>query len=136
MKEPLPSQLIKSEILISVNFTFDSAHFLNNYPGICANMHGHTYKLEVTIKGKADENGFVMDYLDMDRIVRENVLLPLDHKCINDVLDFNPTCEFMILWIWNKLEEKFKEYNCKLNKIILWESPNYSATLTADMIGN
>lgn len=128
MKEQLPSNIKRSEVKVSCTFSFDSAHFLENYPGICANMHGHTYKLDVEAKGFVDDNGFVIDFLVLDKIVRENVIAPLDHKIINDVLDFNPTAENMVLWMFSKLNTPLKKYNCKLTKLTLWESPIYSAT--------
>jgi 6-pyruvoyltetrahydropterin/6-carboxytetrahydropterin synthase len=104
-------------------FTFDSAHSLENYIGKCSNIHGHTYKLEVTFKGFTDENGLVIDFHDIDRIVCDDVLEKIDHKNLNDVLDFNTTCENVGLWIWDETDNAFKGKSVVLEKIVLWETP-------------
>ena len=64
-------------------FTFDSAHHLNEYEGKCKNIHGHTYKLEVTLKGFTDKNGLVIDFHDLDDMVEEEILSQVDHKYLN-----------------------------------------------------
>ncbi|HEX9058876.1 MAG TPA: 6-carboxytetrahydropterin synthase QueD, partial [Clostridia bacterium] len=72
-------------------FTFDCAHHLNEYEGKCKNIHGHTYKLEVTVKGPVQKNGLVMDFHDLDAVVENEILEMIDHKYLNEIFDFNPT---------------------------------------------
>lgn len=64
-------------------FTFDSSHMLDGHDGKCQNLHGHTYKLEITvsdgiIKGGA-KDGMVMDFTDLKAIVKQHITDPFDH---------------------------------------------------------
>ncbi len=113
-------------------FTFDSAHHLNNYIGKCSNIHGHTYKLEITLKGNTDENGLIIDFHDIDRLVSTKILEQIDHKNLNDVFDFNPTCENTGLWIWDKAVSVFGGMNVTVEKLVLWETPTSSITINKE----
>lgn len=115
-------------------FTFDSAHNLVNYNGKCENLHGHTYRLEVTVEGKPDSDGIVIDFVKLKKIVDECVIEKLDHKYLNECLGFNTTCENMAVWIWNELESKLKSDAYHLYKIKLWETPTSFAEITEDDI--
>lgn len=116
-------------VSITKVFTFDSAHHLNDYNGKCKNIHGHTYKLEVTIKGVPDKNGLVMDFHDLNDIIEDEVLEKIDHKYLNEVFDFNPTCEMTGLWIWEEIVEKIAKTGCSLERIVLWETPTSYITI-------
>ncbi len=90
-------------------FTFDSAHFLPKYEGNCKNVHGHTYRLIIGIKGKINpETGMVVDFKELKDIVKRLVIDELDHKMLNDIKvenekhpfpADNPTAENMVEWI-------------------------------------
>lgn len=110
-------------------FTFDSAHKLDNYDGVCKNLHGHTYKLEITVRGKTDCRGMVVDFNDLKRITKEKIIEKLDHKFLNEIFDFNTTCENMVVWIFNELNNDLKNENYYLNKVKLWETPTSYAQL-------
>ncbi len=95
-------------------FTFDSAHFLPNYHGKCENMHGHTYKMEVTIEGKPNpDDGMILDFKKLKEIVNEKVIENLDHKLLNDIVE-NPSAEFLAIWVWDQLKN---DLNLKQIKI-------------------
>ncbi|MBP2627962.1 MAG: 6-carboxy-5,6,7,8-tetrahydropterin synthase [Firmicutes bacterium] len=112
-------------------FTFDSAHFLPNHAGKCATMHGHTYKLEVTvtrdngklISGGSDE-GMVMDFSDLKAIVTTEVIDKIDHKILNEVFPFRTTAENMSVHIFDVLTDKLQSRGVIVEKIKLWETPN------------
>lgn len=106
---------------ITKQFTFDSAH-KTKYPEKCSKLHGHTYKLEITISGDIDENGFIMDFGKLKKIVNKEILEKLDHKYLNDLIE-NPTSENIVIWIKDNLETKISEQNKTLEKIKLWETP-------------
>lgn len=89
-------------MLVGKEFTFDSAHFLPKYYGKCERMHGHTYTLRVTVDGKLGENGLVIDFVVLKRIVKKQVLDKLDHRVINDVIEIS-SCENTVKWIWDQL---------------------------------
>jgi len=109
-------------------FTFEAAHHLPNYEGICANIHGHHYVLEVTIDGPVDyPKGMVMDFGELKDIVNEYVIDELDHTDLNTVLD-NPTAECLVQWIEDKLKKPLQNGANKLYSIRLWETPTSYAT--------
>jgi len=118
---------------ITREFTFDSCHKLLDYNGKCANLHGHTYHLQISLKRRINpKTGMVIDFGDLNRIVSKLILDKIDHVYLNDVMDINPTAENMICWIWKQLErEPIGEL---LSKIKLWETPNSFATITAEDI--
>ncbi|MFY9324069.1 MAG: 6-carboxytetrahydropterin synthase QueD [Syntrophomonadaceae bacterium] len=110
---------------LSVSQSFDAAHFLNGYPGNCANIHGHTWKVEVTIIGsKLDSLGMVVDF----REVREKlakVLEQFDHVLINEIAPFdriNPTSENLAYFIFKQMKKQLEGFQLKLVKV--WESEN------------
>jgi len=103
-------------------FTFDSAHNLINYNGKCENLHGHTYKLEITVEGKPDKDGIVIDFVKLKEIVDKLIIQKLDHQYLNDVLKFNTTSENIVVWIWNILENPLHTESYQLSMIRLWET--------------
>jgi 6-pyruvoyltetrahydropterin/6-carboxytetrahydropterin synthase len=105
-------------MIICKEFTFDAAHKLENYVGKCANLHGHTYKLQIYIQGEIKENGLVMDFKDVKAVVKEKVIEVLDHKFINEVINRQTSAENITLWIWEQLEHELPLYEVRL-----WETP-------------
>lgn len=91
-------------MLVMKVFNFDAAHYLTDYYGKCERMHGHTYKLEVTLEGKIQPNGLVIDFVVLKRLVKKHVLDKLDHQVLNDILE-NPSAERITIWIWNQLQD-------------------------------
>ena len=75
-------------IRLTKEFRFETSHALWNYDGLCKNMHGHSYILQVTIKGqpiddsKNPKNGMVMDFGHLKDIVNQEIVAPLDHSVI------------------------------------------------------
>lgn len=103
-------------------FSFDSAHYLPNVDEghKCRNMHGHTYRLRVVIKGEPDPHyGWLMDFKELKDIV--NVVIDkMDHKLINDIDGLqNPTAENITIWIWNQISPLLPH----LYRIELYETP-------------
>ncbi len=110
-------------------FTFDSAHKLDNYEGDCKYLHGHTYKLEITVRGTVDYRGMVIDFNDLKAAVKEKVINILDHRYLNDIFPFNPTCENMLVWIFEELEAVLTKDRHRLQRVVLWETPTSFGTL-------
>jgi len=93
-------------------FTFDAAHQLPWHAGKCQRLHGHTYRLEVSVEGPLDEHGIVWDFADLDEMVRREVLDRYDHRYLNDLLD-NPTAELLATQIWEQLEAEMHKHQEK-----------------------
>lgn len=104
---------------LSKEFTFDSAHFLKDYHGKCERLHGHTYRLRVTVEGAIQPNGLVMDFADIKRIVNEKVVDRWDHNNINDFLE-HASVENMCVWAWEQLKSDLPQ----LVEIRIWETAN------------
>ena len=82
------------------------AHRLNlNYESKCANLHGHNWIVTVWCKSQTlDANGMVMDFTHIKREVQDK----LDHKCLNDVVPFNPTAENIAKWVCEQIPHCYR----------------------------
>ena len=108
---------------IGISDSFDAAHFLPNYNGICANIHGHTYTVEVVFEGPVDEkSGFVIDFHDLKRLLKQ-IIGQLDHRNLNDIMT-NPTAEKIAEHLWRALSGKVEESEIALVSVKLWEGKN------------
>lgn len=107
---------------VGKEFTFDAAHFLPRYHGTCERMHGHTYRLHVTVEGPIDKEGLVIDFVILKKVVKKEVLDKLDHRLINDLIKV-PSCENIAAWIWKKLKTNKSLKKVRLTEIALWETP-------------
>lgn len=129
------------EVLVSKEFTFDSAHHLHCYEGKCKSLHGHTYKMQVIMRGRVDERGLTIDFGDIKRIAKERVIDLLDHRYLNDVLPpMNTTAENMVVWMYEQLLFGLKEEGLypkvRLEEVRLWETPTSFAAVTARLMGD
>ena len=122
-------------IRLTKEFTFEAAHFLEGYDGACRHIHGHSYRLFVTIKGEpvSEEGnpklGMVMDFGDLKRIVNREIIERLDHSFVlRDsernvelkamlgakfskvvLVDYQPTCENMLADFAARLQSALPE---------------------------
>lgn len=104
---------------LSCTFQFAASHFLTKYHGKCENLHGHNYKVIITITGEVQEDGMVMDFKLIKESVNKNVIDLLDHTHLNDTLE-NPSAENLAIWIWDKLKNELP-----LSKIVIYETEDY-----------
>ena len=135
-----------AKIRVTKEFNFEIAHALWNYDGPCANIHGHSYRMFVTVIGEPidDENnpknGMVIDFGDLKKIVNQEIIIPLDHAIILNykafesfkgiknamfskkyIVDYQPTCENMVIDFVSKLKTKLPT-NLKLHSLKLHET--------------
>lgn len=93
-------------------FTFEAAHRLPYVPKDhkCANMHGHSYRVQVHLEALIEEGkGWVRDFADIEAAF-EPLRQQLDHHCLNEIEGLsNPTSENLARWIWNQLDDKLDE---------------------------
>ena len=132
------------KVRITKEFNFEMAHLLDNYDGLCRNIHGHSYRLFVTIIGQPEPSvespkyGMVMDFSVLKGIVRREIVDKLDHallvrrgtmqaQCLAGLseriieVDYQPTCENMV----GHFAESIKPYlpsNVELFSIKLYET--------------
>lgn len=119
-------------------WTFDAAHQLVGYNGPCGIIHGHTYKLEVTLEATCLKDGMVVDFVNLNKLVKSVVLEKFDHKMLNQVFPethpchTTPTAENLLAEIHSLLKPAILvDFGSaiKLGRITLWETPNCYATV-------
>jgi 6-pyruvoyltetrahydropterin/6-carboxytetrahydropterin synthase len=99
-------------------FDFEAAHKLPHHPGKCKDLHGHSYRLVVSVEGPVDpRSGLAIDFSDLKAIVVQHAVAKLDHKYVNELID-NPTAEAMAVWIWDRLKPELPG----LAEVELWET--------------
>ena len=108
-------------MILIKEFEFDAAHYLPEYHGKCEKLHGHTYKLVVKLEGMPDHEGMIIDFIKLKELVKEKVLVKLDHSCINDILP-QPSAENIAVWVWQVLETSLVAPNYRLFEVEVWET--------------
>lgn len=109
-------------MLLTKQFVFHASHQLTG--SLKEPLHGHSYKLQVTVKGNVSNEGIVIDFHELKRIVTEKVINELDHSHLNDLIS-QPTAENIALWIWDHLKD---DKRINLHEVKLWETENSYVT--------
>ena len=95
------------QVELTREFSFEAAHRLPNVPRShkCARMHGHSFRLEVTVAGEVGAgSGWLVDYAEISSVVEPILREELDHRCLNEVPGLeNPTSELICAWLWKRL---------------------------------
>lgn len=145
-----------TKIRVTKYYDFEMAHALWNYDGLCKNIHGHSYKLHVTVIGvpiddsSSTKNGMVIDFSDLKRIVKTNIVDVFDHsllvnknsqldKIINSsqmferihIVDFQPTCENTVIHFVNIIKPLLSN-GIELKSLKLYETATSFAEWNAD----
>ena len=141
-------------IRITKEFKFEMAHALFGYDGLCKNIHGHSYRLWVTIIGNVLEeenhmkNGMVLDFSILKKIVKPEIVDKYDHSLVLNansphanidfsafekvfLLPYQPTSENLVYDFVQVIKEKLPN-NVDLHKVILSETANSYAEWCAD----
>jgi 6-pyruvoyltetrahydropterin/6-carboxytetrahydropterin synthase len=134
---------------ISYDFYFDSAHRLfrkdlsesanREIFGSCSDLHGHSYRLQVSICGDTDANGWILDFSELKNVVSREILNSYDHACLNDLPDYQdslPTAENIARTIFFRLQPHFKRPNCRLHRVTVFETRDTRAEWTEDHAGD
>lgn len=104
---------------------FASAHTLRDYPGACARMHGHNWKVEVEVVTRAlNALGIGLDFKTMKQVTKR-VCDELDHRYLNDIPPFdriNPTAENIAAYLYQRLSQELNDGDIRVSAITLWET--------------
>jgi 6-pyruvoyltetrahydropterin/6-carboxytetrahydropterin synthase len=104
---------------------FASAHTLRNYPGACARMHGHNWKVELEVVAtKLNDIGIAIDFKQMKKTTNE-VCDRLDHQYLNDIAPFdiiNPTAENIAAYLYGEIGRMLNSDHVKVRAVTLWET--------------
>ena len=114
---------------VSVEETFAAGHSLRNYKGKCENVHGHNYRIRVTMEGaRLNSIGLLVDFVELKRVMRKTIEY-LDHKFINDIPPFdveNPSAENIAKFFYQQIAEGMKledvENEPRLAEVRVWET--------------
>lgn len=110
---------------LTVKGHFDAAHALYGYPGECRELHGHTWDVEVCVRGEhLDEVGIVYDFKRLKSDLA-SVLEPYDHAYLNEVTPFdtlNPTAENLARVVFEALSARVGP-EVTVTEVAVWESP-------------
>jgi 6-pyruvoyltetrahydropterin/6-carboxytetrahydropterin synthase len=118
---------------VSVEDTFSSGHALRGYKGKCENVHGHNYRVRLTIAGpQLDAIGLLVDFTRVKRIMRE-IMGRLDHQFINDLEPFqavNPSAENMAKYFFEETVKELQDLppGARLTEAVIWETDTSRAT--------
>ncbi|MBK8598382.1 MAG: 6-carboxytetrahydropterin synthase [Holophagales bacterium] len=137
-----------SMLLLSRTIHFNAAHRLfrrdrsdewnRQTYGAASNLagYGHNYALEVSVAGEPDpENGMVINLHDLDRVLKEEVDRPLDHRNLNEEIpefqDTIPTAENLARWIWDHVAARLarEAWPCRLAALTLTLTPGFRVEL-------
>ena len=117
---------------ISVIKYFSAAHNLRGFKGKCEKLHGHNWKVKVTLSGaRLNKTGMLLDFTDLKAVV-DSVLSRLDHVYLNEVTPFdktNPTAENIAGYIFGAVKKKIKT-SAVVEKVEVWESESSSAAVS------
>lgn len=136
-----------NKIRITKQFSFETGHALYGYDGKCRNVHGHSYKLSVTVIGEPNSNsehvkyGMVIDFKDLKKIVKEEIVDVFDHATVFNkntphvelanqlaesghnvlLVEYQPTSEMMVIDFSEKISVRLPQ-NIKLHSLKLQET--------------
>lgn len=123
--------------ILTKRVQFEAAHDLPGHQGKCAQLHGHSYVLEVSIRGRIkqapgqSDDGMVMDLHDLSAMIQRAVLARLDHHYLNEIIGERTTAENLAHWIWDAL---LQEGLCAslLYRLRLWETATGYVEITRE----
>ncbi len=118
---------------VTVDETFSSGHALRGYKGKCENVHGHNYKVRVTLEGpQLDSIGLLYDFTHLKRVIRE-IVGGVDHKFLNDLAPFdtiNPSAENLAKYFYDQTTRQMNALpdGARVTSVTIWETDTTSAT--------
>ena len=120
---------------VSVEAGFAAAHQLRNYRGKCENLHGHNYKVRVTVQGQdLNSIGLLADFTQLKAALRE-IAERLDHRYLNELEPFtliNPSAENVAKYICDELQVALgagsTEVPVRVAEVKVWETDTSTAT--------
>ncbi len=153
---------MNKHIRITKEFKFETGHALYGYDGLCKNVHGHSYKLAVTVLGTPINDpshvkfGMVMDFSELKKIVESTIVHPFDHATVLNInsphkeladsmekrghkivrVNYQPTSEMMLIDFVNRIQEKLPNH-IQLERLLLRETDtSYAEWHASDQIKN
>jgi 6-pyruvoyltetrahydropterin/6-carboxytetrahydropterin synthase len=145
-----------ARIRVTKQFSFEMSHALLNYDGLCRNIHGHSYKLSITVAGEplqdseSPKDGMVIDFSILKKMIQQQIVAELDHSLMinqkapidklnelgemyerHHVVPFQPTTENVVVYIAQKVKRLLPEH-LELFSVRLYETTNSFAEWFAE----
>jgi 6-pyruvoyltetrahydropterin/6-carboxytetrahydropterin synthase len=117
---------------VSVEETFSAGHALRGYKGKCENVHGHNYRVQITLEGpQLDNIGLLIDFTRVKHVMRD-VIKRLDHQFINDLEPFttvNPSAENMAKYFFEEVGNQLHDLppGAFVKEVVIWETDSACA---------
>lgn len=117
---------------VSVEETFSSGHALRGYRGKCENVHGHNYRVRVTLAGpQLDNIGLLVDFTELKRVLR-GIIAEVDHQFLNDLEAFktvNPSAENLAKYFYDETRRQLTSLpvGTGITDVTIWETDTASA---------
>ena len=119
---------------ITITKSFSAAHALK-IGGKCEDLHGHNFRVDVTVEGRAlNAEGILIDFRDLKKWTAE-VLDKMDHKYLNELSPFSggcPTSEQVARHIYTHIKKRLKGRAVRISEVIVWESENSRASYSGE----
>jgi 6-pyruvoyltetrahydropterin/6-carboxytetrahydropterin synthase len=116
---------------VTIIKSFSSAHLLSQIGGKCEELHGHNFRVEVTVAAPdLNEAGLLIDFREVKKWLG-TILEQMDHKHLNELTHFagiNPSAENIAKYIYNQMKAKVKESHVLIAQVKIWESENAAVT--------
>lgn len=116
-------EYLGSIVSVTKEFEFDAGHFIPNHPKRCKYVHGHRFKVLVTITGPVNEEGVVVDFQDISSVMNR-LVDDYDHGFLNDYYEY-PTAENIACHIHDIMNSQIKLFghNLRCSKVRVYETP-------------
>jgi 6-pyruvoyltetrahydropterin/6-carboxytetrahydropterin synthase len=117
---------------VSVEETFSSGHALRGYKGKCENVHGHNYRVQITLAGpQLDGIGLLVDFTELKRVLR-GIIAVLDHQFLNNLDAFkivNPSAENLAKYFYDETLRQLTTLpaGAAITEVTVWETDTASA---------
>ena len=122
---------------VTIIKSFSAAHMLTAIGGKCEELHGHNFKVEVTIAAKdLNSSGIIIDFRYVKKWLQE-ILNNFDHKHLNEIpffTEINPSSENIAEYIYREMKLKAAQAEVKVARVKVWESENAAVTYIPDKI--
>ena len=119
---------------LTVESDFSAAHLMRGHPGACARLHGHNYRVLVSVEGEnLDATGMLVDFAEL-KAVFEGILGELDHRNLNEIPPFdeiNPSSEHLARYVYGRMTDAFAD-RVRVSRVTIYESATSSVTYRED----
>jgi 6-pyruvoyltetrahydropterin/6-carboxytetrahydropterin synthase len=110
---------------LTVVTDFSASHIIPGHPGKCARLHGHNWKVEISVQSKIlNDLGMAVDFADVKQIAK-TVIDEVDHRHLNDIPPFDtisPTAENVSAWFYQRLGKLINTKDVTVSAVTLWET--------------